>query len=277
MDLTTAKHPDSMVMGSVKIEITKSPVEIDKEKKDWSLKNLVDMGLARGVKLSFTSSQIDIKSDNGTVPLKGQMDVKGKVEFAILERYLPLMEHAMAGLVKVSPVGGTAPQKFTEKKEVEELFFGVHGVRLDHSPASDETIEIVSIKDESDIEWKDAFEYIKEGSYLKTNGDSGKCTITYMIHPAAKGYRLTKGSGGVAQSIAMKLTNKRKSADGRIISRTFEFPYGFYVGDDSITLKSKNDTDSVAEVPMAFEFTPHPDMLDDDFVEISFYRETEGI
>jgi hypothetical protein len=49
-------------------------------------KNLVDMSVARGVKISFSASQIDIKADNGTVPLKGQMDVKAKVEFALLER-----------------------------------------------------------------------------------------------------------------------------------------------------------------------------------------------
>ena len=42
------------------------------------------MSVARGVKISFSASQIDIKADNGTVPLKGQMDVKAKVEFALL-------------------------------------------------------------------------------------------------------------------------------------------------------------------------------------------------
>lgn len=72
----------------------------------------------------------------------------------------------------------------------------------------------------------------------------------------------------------MKLTNKRKADDGRIITRTFELPYGFYTGDDSITLKSKNDTDNIAEIPMSFEFTPHPDMVDDtELSEMSLYRE----
>lgn len=86
MDLTKSQHPNSMVLGSAKLEITKSPVVINTANKDWSLQDLLDLGLARGVKISFESSKIDIKADNGTVPIKGLTDVKAKVEFALLER-----------------------------------------------------------------------------------------------------------------------------------------------------------------------------------------------
>ncbi|MEL3903835.1 MAG: hypothetical protein P1P63_01785, partial [Treponemataceae bacterium] len=87
-----------------------------------------------------------------------------------------------------------------------------------------------------------------------------------------------KGSGGVVQPISMRLTNSRKADDGRIINRTFEFPYGFYDGEDSIQLKSKNDSDNVAEVPMSFEFSPHPDLIGDEELEPgSLYREDQDV
>lgn len=48
MDLTKSQHPNSIVLGSAKLEITKSPVVIDRTKKDWSLQqDLLDLGLAR--------------------------------------------------------------------------------------------------------------------------------------------------------------------------------------------------------------------------------------
>ena len=45
MDLTTSKNPNSMVLGSAKIEITKSPVLINTVKHDWTLKNLIPVTL----------------------------------------------------------------------------------------------------------------------------------------------------------------------------------------------------------------------------------------
>jgi hypothetical protein len=76
----------------------------------------------------------------------------------------------------------------------------------------------------------------------------------------------------------MRLTNRRKTDDGRIISRIWELPYGVYKTDDAVTLKSKNDADSVAEVPMSFEFTPHPDMVEDTELEpMSLMREIQQV
>ncbi|MEL5720267.1 MAG: hypothetical protein P1P59_03940, partial [Treponemataceae bacterium] len=114
MDLTKSHNPNSIVLGSAKIEITKEPVEIDKTKKDWQLKDLVDLGLARGIKASFSSTQQEIKADNGTVPIKGAMDVKAKVEFSLLERDIPMLGIVMAGLVNVKEIKGkkTYTQEF---------------------------------------------------------------------------------------------------------------------------------------------------------------------
>ena len=84
MDLTTSKNPNSMVLASARIELSKEKIAVDNVKKTWSLKELEDLGLARGIKISFSASKIDVKADNGTVPLKGQTDVKAKVEFSLL-------------------------------------------------------------------------------------------------------------------------------------------------------------------------------------------------
>ncbi|WP_252723045.1 hypothetical protein [Treponema phagedenis] len=90
MDVTKSRYPNSIVLASAKIEISKKDILLDRTTKTWDLQDLEDLGLARGIKISFSSSKIDIKADNGTVPIKGQTDVKGKVEFALLERHIPL-------------------------------------------------------------------------------------------------------------------------------------------------------------------------------------------
>ena len=298
MDLTTSKNPNSMVLGSAKIEITKSPVLINTVKHDWTLKNLVDMSVARGVKISFSASQIDIKADNGTVPLKGQMDVKAKVEFSILERSIPTLELAMAGLVKVTPTYATDPNDKAdtwfnnlkvEKLPTEAGYTGTEiGVGVpDVGAKIDMFYEGFNQTTNAKLNEGELTHAVPLGryngvTYVQFTGVSGVSEgdiVNIMTKlPRVVSYTLTKGAGGVAKSIAMKLTNKRKADDGRILSRTFEFPYGFYTGDDNITLKSKNDTDSVAEVPMSFEFSPHPDMLDDnELSEKSLYRETAEV
>lgn len=334
MDQTKSQHPNSMVLGSAKLEITKSPVTIDRTKKDWSLQqDLLDLGLARGVKISFESSKIDIKADNGTVPIKGLTDVKAKVEFSLLERHIPDIAIAMAGLVNVKKTGGedeikihigrgaaTAelvgtklvfyassgfdPTVFENNKNRKFIVTGM-GTRSDGCDV--EFTDTNNKYQGEPVIYKDQKLYITEcTTYIKRllevddnafpsqeelkkallekkkNNEEPKielgvggefnCAVTFPATPEI--YQLTKGSGGVAQPIAMKLTNKRQADDGRIITRTFELPYGFYTGDDSITLKSKNDTDNIAEIPMSFEFTPHPDMVDDnELSEMSLYRE----
>ncbi len=114
------------------------------------------------------------------------------------------------------------------------------------------------------------------GVKFKSGGgfDSAKGTSLEYTVARIKSYVMTKGSGGIAKNLAMKLTNLRNADNGKLIKRTFEFPFGFYDGEDSVSFKSKNDGDNVVEVPMKFEFTPHPDMLLDKKLEkMSLYRE----
>ena len=301
MDLTKSQHPNSMVLGSAKLEITKSPVVINTANKDWSLQDLLDLGLARSVKISFESSKIDIKADNGTVPIKGLTDVKAKVEFALLERHLTDIAVAMAGLVNVKELKGkktyTQEFVFTSSYKVNVGASGIltidegkfehkgenyiitkvvsqSGTRLNGGSFMGGTPIDIDLKVEDfNIKANEGTITINTDKLEKTNARY-KVSLEYEVEGIITGYQLTKGSGGVAQSIAMKLTNKRKADDGRIITRTVELPYGFYTSDDSITLKSKNDTDNIAEIPMSFEFTPHPDMVDDnELSEMSLYRE----
>ena len=264
MDLTTSKNPNSMVLASAKIELSKEKIAVDNVKKTWSLKELEDLGLARGIKISFSASKIDVKADNGTVPLKGQTDVKAKVEFSLLERHVPLLGKVMHGLVTVTTVPAEKHKETDAKAantvEKDKLYEFVYA---NYDGAKPENI------------------VIKQGSNKFTAAgqfDPAKTTTIEYEVARLKAYSLGKGSGGVVQPISMRLTNKRKAEDGRTISRTFEFPYGFYDAEDSITLKSNNDTDNVAEVPMAFEFSPHPDLILDETLEASsLYREVQEI
>ena len=278
MDLTKSQNPDSMVLGSAKIELSTQGIEIDKIKKTWDFKDLEDLGLARGIKISFSSSKIDVKADNGTVPLKGQIDNKAKVEFVLLERYVPLLGKIMKGIVTVKIVPGTQKKEtevFTAEKD---KFYEFKYANYDGSKPENIVIkqgtktltantDYIVEKNSADI-W--GYKFPAAG----TLDVSKPVTIEYEV-TRIKAYSLCKGSGGVVEPIALKLTNNRKSQDGRIIARTFAFPYGFYDGEDSITFKSKNDSDNVAEVPVSFEFSPHPDLvLDNEMESESLYKET---
>lgn len=290
MDVTKAHNPNSMILASAKIEITDSPVVIDKQKKDWSLENLIDLGLARGIKISFTSSQIDIKADNGTVPFGGETDRKAKVEFSLLERDLLKLNTAMKGLVTVKEVFGP-----------KDISYNLNCVNLDYDlgnammrgnglmlPLSDKskTPTIRGVYNETNFIAfpADAYNLMYDDFYktwlirFDDNFIGGGLDDSFSVDATIEtitGYRLTKGSSAVAENIAMKLTNKRKADDGRILTNTFEFPSGHYTGDDSISFKSKNEQDNIAEVPMSFEFSAHPDMVDDTaLANMSLYRET---
>lgn len=324
MDLTHSAHPDSMVLGSGKIEITSSPVKFTGggEAKTWELKELCDMGLARGIKMSFSSSQIDIKADNGTVPLKGQMDVKAKVEFSILERFIPLLGKVMGGIVKAEEVYETKTVdaktfqlkvsfkgkdkvkgksgKYVaadECKDFADYLKIKNAMEVGKAPASGAKkayieVESAKVKGKADahvtasaaLEWDETDKISKILITAEGAEEEDEITVSLKVSTPKEetkkltGYRLSKGAGGVAQPVAMRITAKRKAGDGRIISRLFEFPYGFYSGDDAITLKANSDADSVSEVPMSFEFSPHPDMVEDEnLIESSLYRETAEV
>ena len=284
MDVTKAQHPDSMVLASVKIELSNADIAIDKANKTYELTELSDLGLARGVKIAFSSSKIDVKADNGTVPLKGQTDMKASVEFSLLERYVPLIGQIMKGIATVKIIGGTKGKKIDELHAASAMKDKLYEFK--HPNYDGAKPENIVIKQGTKTLTSPTDYTIEKGAagawgYLFTTAgafDSTKATtVEYEITPI-KAYSLGKGSGGVVQPISMRLTNKRKSQDGRIISRTFDFPYGFYDGEDSIAFKSKNDADTVAEVAMKFEFSPHPDLvLDEDFEPFSLYRETPEV
>lgn len=284
MDVTKAQHPDSMVLASVKIELSNADIAIDKVNKTYDLKQLSDLGLARGVKIAFSSSKIDVKADNGTVPLKGQTDMKASVEFSLLERYVPLLGQIMKGIATVKIIPGTKGKKIDElhsNAAVKDKLY-----EFSHPNYDGAKPENIVIKQGAKTLTSPTDYTVEKGAagtwgYLFTTAgafDPTKETIVeYEITPI-KACSLGKGSGGVVQPISMRLTNKRKAQDGRIITRTFDFPYGFYDGEDSIAFKSKNDADTVAEVAMKFEFSPHPDLvLDEEFEPFSLYRETQEV
>ncbi len=280
MNLTKSQNPNSMLLGSARIEVSTADVEIDKVKKTWAIKELLDLGLARGVKITFASSKIDIKADNGDVPLKGVAGNKGSVEFTLLERDLPVMAKVMGGLVHLK-IKAHDPKKETETLKA-------------NTTTADNLIKFkfqnFDLKEPADIVVKQGSKTLNKGTdYTIEKDSSGLYGIKFKsggaFEPAKetnlaytvariKSYVMTKGSGGIAKNLAMKLTAMRKADNGKLIKRFFEFPFGFYDGEDSISFKSKNDGDNVVEVPMKFEFTPHPDMLLDEELEgESLYRE----
>lgn len=282
MDLTKSQNPDSMVLGSAKIELSRTDITIDKAAKTWDFQNLVDLGLARGVKIAFSSSKIDIKADNGTVPLKGQTDVKAKVEFSLLERDLPLLGKVMAGIVNVTAEPG-AKEPIKEEHPAQTFakgkFYPLQRQNLNLAQPENFGVnqDLKNLRQDTDYKLEKnqdgiwGFKFPQAGAF-----DASKPTEIFYEVYGAKSYTLSRGSGGVVAPIALKLTNARKSMDGRIIKRFFEFPYGFYDGEDSITFKSKNEADNVAEVPISFEFSPHPDLvLDDDLEKKSLYVEIQ--
>lgn len=287
MNLTRSQNPDSMLLGSAKIELSRDGIEIDNEKKTFSFKNLVDLGLARGIKISFSSSKIDVKADNGEVPLKGQTDMKAKVEFSLLERHLPYLNDIMAGLVSITivPMGPIEKQETIPSAKLKAgVFYGFthqscatyeNGTKPQNIIISQNSIPLKEGKDYKVLTSDDGLWGVKfiQGVSFTTEKD---VRMSYKIH-LVKEYTLTKGSGGVVKPIALRLTNRRKSQSGKIIDRVFEFPYGFYDGEDSVTFKSKNDSDNIAEVPISFEFSPHPDLvLDASMERMSLYVERAG-
>lgn len=283
MDLTKSQNPNSMVLGSTKIELSREGIEIDNSKNDFTFKNLVDLGLARGVKISFTSSKIDVKADNGTVPLKGQTDMKAKVEFSLLERHLPLLGKIMAGIV----TAGVEPGKMESVKEehpagrfVKDKFYACtkqnyNGYKLDNFVVKQNNKSLLQETDYKQEQGKGGlwgFKFPQSGAF-----DPAKPVEILYEAQGIGSYTLSKGSGGVVAPISLRLTNMRKSDDGRLIKRYFDFPYGFYDGEDSVTFKSKNDADNVAEVPISFEFSPHPDLaLSDETEAKSLYIERQN-
>ncbi len=282
MNLTKSSNPNSIVLGSAKIEVSTADLKIDQPTKTWSLEELQDLGLARGIKIGFASSKIEIKADNGDVPIKGITGVKGTVEFSLLERDIPTLGKVMGGLVHIS-VEGDTPKKNTENIPANTISAGTLTAFAKQNFDLAEPQNIVVKQGTKTLAKSTDYTIAStpEGRWgvnFKSGGafDPAKeTTIEYEV-AGIKSYTLTKGSGGIATPLSMKLTSRRIADNGKIIDRTYEFPYGFYNGEDSVTFKSKNDGDNVVEVPMKFEFTPHPDLLlDKDMEKSSLYREIQ--
>lgn len=281
MDLTKSQNPNAMTLGSAKIEITQSAPVVTGSgaAKDWALINLFDLGLARGVKITPASTKVEVKADNGTVPLRGLTDRKVTVDFSLLERHLPILAIVMGGIVNVVAEPGVLAS-YTDIYPVGSVTRGalIPFKRFDYSGVKPQAIVIkqgtgggaitlIEGEDYEIVQYAGAWYFLinsPEGTGLFDPAKDVR--PSYDLTPAVS-WTMSHGSAGVASALAMKLTNKRRATDGRIISRTWEFPYGFYSSEDAVTLKSKADADNVAEVPMQFEFTPHPDFVLDEYLE----------
>ena len=285
MDLTKSNNPNSITLGSAKIEITTEDVAINKTagNKGYNFTGLLDLGLARGVSITPSSTKIEISADNGTVPIKGQTGKKVTVAFSLLERHIPTLGKIMGGLVTVKATHGVedvftdtfAPGTIKAGKAIPFSKFNFNGAAPEDVELKQGIKTLAAGVDYDLVEYAGAHFFI-----LKIDGefdDEKALTATYKVTPA-ESYTMSQGSTAIAKNLAMKLTNKRKSDDGRIISRSWELPYGFCVSEDVITLKSKNDGDNVSEVPLSFEFTPHPDLVSDSDLEVeSLIREVQEV
>jgi len=204
------------------------------------------------------------------------------VEFSLLERHIPTMAKLMEGLVKVKvtpdvaaaqnnvyPVGSVSkgvPVGFRK--------FNFDGAKPTAIALTQGATTLVAGTDYEVIEYAGAWFFV----ILPGSADfsaAAPLTVAYTVTPP-KSYTMSRGSAGVATPLGMKVTNKRQADNGAMIARTWELPFGYYSGEDTVTLKSQADADAVAEVPMSFEFTPHPDMVDNQALEDeSLMRETQ--
>jgi hypothetical protein len=200
----------------------------------------------------------------------------------LLERYLPLLAKVFPGVtLRVIPGAPTnnadtyAPNMLESGKLYIFKQFNGDGSAPASVVLTQDGASLTEDADYSIVEHAGAhyFTLLPTGAF-----DGAKdLTVAYTVTPASS-YQMGQGSSGVSPQIAMRLTNRRKTDDGRTISRVWDLPYGFYNGTDTIALKSKNDADNVLEVPMSFEFSPHPDMLENPDLEgWSLMREHEEI
>jgi hypothetical protein len=107
MDVTKSQNPNAMTLGSAKIEVSFNPPLITAANpKGYQLTGLSDLGLARGIVITPSGTQIEVLADNGTVPIAGQTGKKVTVAFSLLERHIPVIGGLMKGLVTVKSEPG---------------------------------------------------------------------------------------------------------------------------------------------------------------------------
>lgn len=277
MDQTSMQHPNSAVLGSVKIEIAESLRFIEKDgKTTFILEDFTDLGLGRGFSASPNSTNIEIQADNGTVPLSGKTNISYTISGNLLERHLPTLSKVLKGQVHVFPITET-PKSCSETLAAGNMqdywVFGEWNAD-GSSPAdiviSQEGVELVFNTDYRIEKINDLWTVI----FLNPIDKSKETVISYTVTPA-KAWRLTRGSGGVAGHYGLRLTNKREADDGSLITRIWEFPYVVFDGEQNLSFKSSGDNDTLMEVPVSFKATPHPDMVDNtDLAKESLMRET---
>jgi hypothetical protein len=283
MDQSIMQHPNSAVLGSVKIEIA-DEVNIVTDangKKTWQMLGFTDLGLGRGFSATPASTNIEIKADNGTVPISGKTDVSYAIAGNLLERHLPTIGKILAGQVTVTAESGVASSS-TEVYPVgawginEFIPFGHY-----NADGSAPTNIIVAV---NNIELDDAFYYVTkmydtwgvlfDRTMVDATYETHPCKISYTVTPPV-GYTLKRGSGGMGTHYALRLTNKREADDGSLITHIWEFPYVVFDGEQAMTFKSSGDADNLMEVPISFKATPHPDMVGDDSLRLEcLMRET---
>jgi hypothetical protein len=282
MDQTKQQHPNSMTLGSAKVELFMDGIEIldsPDGSKDWQFKGAaLDVGLLRGLTITPTATQIEVLADNGTVLLEGQSGLTEDIAFSLLERHLPLMGQIFKGIADYRVIMG-APVEHTEETAVSAITDGIVPLAEQNADGTSPVVTNVTV-DGTALTGDDYMIVARDGGFAVEIGpellaDAVTVIITYST-AAASGYRLDKGTGGTSPGIGIRITNKRKADNGKIIYRTWEFPYCAYSGTDTRTFKSGNEADSVMEIPIQYTAKAHPDMVDDDELTRScVVRETQ--
>ncbi|WP_252722564.1 hypothetical protein [Treponema phagedenis] len=85
MDVTKSRYPNSIVLASAKIEISKKDILLDRTTKTWDLQDLEDLGLARGIKISFSSSKMTSRLTTARCQLKDKRMLRARLSLRYLK------------------------------------------------------------------------------------------------------------------------------------------------------------------------------------------------
>ncbi|MGL4524884.1 MAG: hypothetical protein ACRCVN_05130 [Spirochaetia bacterium] len=277
MEQSMMKNPNSVVLGSVKIELAEEIRFIEKDgKKHFVLDQFTDLGLGRSFSVQSTSTNIEIKADNGSVPISGKTNASYQISGNLLERHLPTLSKILAGQVHLS-AQKSEKKSYTEVIEANttHTFFIFPMWNCDGSVPADIVITQQENVLECDVDYHIEKIHDSWGIFFSPSWDkSCETKITYNVQ-SAKSWQMSHGGGGISAHYALRLTNKREADDGSLITRTWEFPYVSFEGDQNLSFKAGEDSDIVMEVPINFKATPHPEMIDDLILsQQSLMRET---
>lgn len=277
MDQSVMKHPNSAVLGSVKIEIADNIRFVEENgKKTFVLENFTDLGLGRSFAASPNSTNIEIQADNGTVPLTGKTNLSYAITGSLLERHLTTLRKILKGQVNVFPL---PDPKQTYTETIQAGYLGSYWVFPMWNADGTVPAKVQITQNQTDLTRDVDYQLEKINAlwtviFSEAVDKSLETIIIYSVQSATS-WRMTRGSGGVVSHYALRLTNKREADDSSIITRVWKFPYVAFDGEQTLSFKSSNDADSVMEIPISFKATPHPDMVNDvDLSSESLMRET---